>query len=482
MKKSKILIYLMILISIILCVPSISYLIKKGTVDGFNSYYTYTLELWNNQKTGLMSGILIIGLLIIYSILYILLIRKEKKIFNTRKQIFVLIAIISFVFMMMLPYLSSDIYYYIGDSWLAAKYNENPYYTTVSDLQGQGINDEILDNTGYWKNTTSVYGPLWNSIAKLLVSFSFGNVTIALFIFKIASYLIHVLNSYLIYKITKSSKYMLLYGLNPLILVEFLGNVHNDIYLVLFILLALYFLIRKKSKIFTMLFLALSVSIKYSTVLLVPFILIYCFKDKTIPKRILYCLLSGLGIIALVVLLYLPYYRDFTIFTNMLVQGSKYSQSIMLILMEKIDRNIFNVINSYSIPIFAILYITILTVLIFKKKIIFKDIVIKYNFIMLIFIFVILTTFQKWYILWLIPTIIWQSKNMRKFLIYLTITGLIPSLHYFMVGGDPYIIGITYSLKMLVISGLILLIEILIKQYMQAKNLEDNKKEKRCHV
>lgn len=478
MNKNKILIYIMIIISIILCIPSIMYLITNKTVDEFDFYYTYNLQTYKNEFVGLISGITIIGLLLIFGIIYILIIKKENKIFKSKKQIMLFIILISFIFMMILPYLSSDIYYYIGDSWIASKYNENPYYTSVSDLQEKGINDEILDNTGYWRNTTSVYGPLWNSIAKFLVGFSFGNITFALFIFKFSSYLIHVLNTYLIYKISKSRKYMLLYGLNPLILIEFMSNVHNDIYLIVFILLALYFLIRKKNIIFTIIFLAVSVSIKYSTILLVPFILIYSFKDKSIPKRILYCLISGLSILGLVVIFYMPYYRDFTIFTNMLVQGTKYSQSIMLFLTENINNTFFDKINKLIIPVFIIIYITNLVILLLNKKLKFKDIIIKYNFVMLIFIFVVLTNFQKWYILWLFPTIIWQRKNMRKFIIYLTITAIIPSIHYFLVGGDWYILGISYSIEILIISGTLLLIDVLINHYLLFTNKQQYKLEK----
>lgn len=478
MKKNKILPSLMIIISIIICVPSIIYLINHQTVDNFDSYYTYTLRGYRGGTIGILEGIIVIGLLLIFSVLYLLLIKKEKQIFRNYKQIILFIAVISLLFTLTLPFLSSDIYYYIGDSWLASKYGENPYYTTVKDLQDNGINDEILDNTGYWSNTTSVYGPLWNSIAKVLVSLSLGNVTIALFIFKLVSLLIHVLNSYLIYKITKSKKYMLLYGLNPLVLIELLSNVHNDIYLILFILLALYFMIRKKSICFTVLFLALSITIKYSTVLIVPFILIYCFKNQPIPKRILYCILTGLTIIALVVLFYLPYFRDFSIFTNMLVQGSKYSQSLMLWLLEKADRNIFLNLEQLLIPVFLIVYITVLAIVLFKKKIQMAELIQKYNFVIVLFIFVVLTTFQKWYILWLLPTIIWQSKNMRKFIIYLTITAIIPSLDYFMVGGDPYTLGIGYSLKILMMSSVLLIIDVLISKYLYSKRI----KEKKCHV
>ena len=334
----------------------------------------------------------------------------------------------------------------------------NPYYTSVGDLQNQGINDEILNNTGYWKNTTSVYGPLWNIIAEFLVKFSFGSVTIALFIFKTVSFLVHILNSYLMYKITKSRKYMLLYALNPLVLIELLSNVHNDIYLILFILLALYFLVRKKNIYFTILFLALSVSIKYSSALLVPFILIYCFKDKKVPKRILLCTISGLGIIAIVVLFYLRYYEDYTVFTNMLAQGNKYSQSILAFLMKKTNKNIFNLVNSMAIPVFIGVYITSVSIVLFKKKILLKELMREYNFIMLIFIFVVLTTFQKWYVLWLLPTIIWQNKKMRNFILYLTITAIIPSIGYFLVQGDPFMVGISYSIKMLILSAICVLV------------------------
>lgn len=478
MKKNNVLLYLMIVVSIILCIPSILYLVTDKTVDGFDAYYTYTLVKSNNTIIGGLNGIIFIGLLLVFSVIYLKIIKNDKQIFKNKKHIMVFIFIISFIFMMILPFLSSDIYYYIGDSWLASKYGENPYYTSVKDLQNSGINDEILNNTGYWKNTTSVYGPLWNSIAKLLVSLSFGKVTIALFIFKIASLLIHVLNSYIIYKITKSNKYMLLYGLNPLVLIELLSNVHNDIYLILFTLLAIYFLIRKKNIYFTMIFLALSISIKYSTVLLVPFILIYCFRDKTVPKRILFCLLSGIGIIALVVLFYLPYYKDFTIFTNMLVQGSKYSQSIMLFIMEKANRSIFEMISQLAIPTFLIIYMCVLIILLFKKNLKIKDLMKNYNWIMLVFIFIVLTNFQKWYILWLLPTIMWQNKNTRKFILYSTITAIIPSIDYFIVEGDPFILGIGYSIKILVMSVVLLIIDIIISKYLYKLKIKENK----CHV
>ena len=315
---------------------------------------------------------------------------------------------------------------------------------------------------------------MWNSIAKLLITLSFGSVTIGLFVFKIASYLLHILNAFIIYKITKSKKYMLIYGLNPLILIEFLSNVHNDIYLITCILLAIFFLVRKNNKYFTMIFLALSVAIKYSTVLLIPFVLIYIYRKYSVSKRILFCLISGLSMIAFVVLLYLPYYRDFTVFTNMLVQGDRYSQSIMSFFMDNINQNnLFMTINSLRLPIFVIIYVVSISIILFKKEnITLVEILREYNIVSLLFIFVVLTNFQKWYILWIIPTMIWQGKYMRKFILYLTTIALIPSMNYFIIGGDAYIYGITYSIKMLLYSGILVLIDIC------KDNIKKNKRRK----
>ena len=148
MKKNKtVLLYLMIAISIILCIPSILYLIINKTVDQFNGYYTYSLIKTGNLNICILNGIIVVGLILLFSIIYLFIVKEENKIFKNKKQIIVFITIISFIFMLILPYLSSDIYYYIGDSWVCSKYHENPYYTSVKDLQDQGINDEILNNT-----------------------------------------------------------------------------------------------------------------------------------------------------------------------------------------------------------------------------------------------------------------------------------------------------------------------------------------------
>ena len=470
MKKNKIMINLGIIISIIFCIPSIIYLLQNKTVDGFNSYYTYNLANYSNTTDGILNGIIFIGLIIIFSIIYVYIIKNEKEIFKNFKHIFIYILLISIIFMLTLPTLSSDIYYYIGDSWLSAKYGENPYYTSVNDLQNQGINDTILQNTGYWKTTTSVYGPLWNFIAKILVTLSFGNITIALYIFKIAALITHLGLCYLIYKLTNSTKNVLIYGLNPLVLVELLSNVHNDIYLILFVFLSLYFIIKKKNIYLAILAMSCSIAIKYSTVLIVPFLLLYYFKEEKMGKKLAYCIISGLSIILLVVIMYMPYYKDLTIFTNMLVQNEKFSQSIRLFLFQNLSNKFSKIIGDISLPIFAIIYVGLIIKLLIKNEKDFGKIINSYNWIMLAFIFLILTNFQKWYILWLLPTALLQNKNLDKFIIITTLVALIPSFNYFIIGCDAWDVGMTYSINILLLSIIIYFVGKYIKTNIKIEN------------
>ena len=94
------------------------------------------------------------------------------------------------------------------------------------------------------------------------------NINICIITFKFINILIHLLNCYLIYKISNKKIFSVIYGLNPSILLEFIGNMHNDTILVAFILLAIYFIYKKNNLKISILFLALSTGMKYFSILL----------------------------------------------------------------------------------------------------------------------------------------------------------------------------------------------------------------------
>lgn len=108
----------------------------------------------------------------------------------------------------------------------------------------------------------------------------------------------------MIHKITKKKMLVLLYALNPIILLEGLMDVHNEIFMITLILCAIYYTIRKKNLWHAVLFLALATAVKYFAILLLPFLVLYLLREKTIGKRIGYCILAGIEFLGILCLLY----------------------------------------------------------------------------------------------------------------------------------------------------------------------------------
>lgn len=76
--------------------------------------------------------------------------------------------------------------------------------------------------------------------------------------------------------------FSLIYGLNPFILIEGISSVHNDMFVVMFILLAIYFLKNKKKILPSVVFLSLGAGIKYFPIILLPFMIIYHLEKKNL--------------------------------------------------------------------------------------------------------------------------------------------------------------------------------------------------------
>lgn len=415
---------LLIITSIIFVIPSIKYIIDNGTIMNFNTYYDFTFNDLTDNKN--ISTIMYLILLIISSAIYVLMIGKNK-IFQNIKQLLIYVGVISLIFMVMLPWTSSDIFYYMGVGEIDSVYHQNPYYVIIEDVYNENkgnIQDEILEKsvTNPWSSTTVVYGPMAQLLFKITTKISFKNVDLCLFMFKIINVLLHILNCYLIYKITKKIKFSIIYGLNPLIFLEFIGNVHHDIVIVTFVLLALYFLLKKKQIVPSVIFLSIATGIKYYPILLLPIVILYYFKDeKKISRRIIKCMKYGILFVVVLALQYLIYAKDFSILTAMLIQNSKYYKTIYAGLAFGFEKQMPVIeMRRLVLIIFVVAYIKFCFKLLFDKEQKFYKIIRKYNWLLILFI-LSLSNFQQTYYIWLLPTIMWQKGDMIKCIIGLTI-------------------------------------------------------------
>ena len=442
-----------ILASILFAIPSIQYLLENKTILNFNEYFQFCL----NNSNRVVQTIIYLIILTVLTIFYFLIVKNRDKLFKSNKQMYLYIAIISLIFVIVVPFLSSDVFYYLGVGRLDSTYGQNPYYVTITDFVDSGDNSQYLEQDtvlakGYendWGNTTVVYGPVWTLICKLAAGISFGNIDIALLLFKLLNMVIHLVNCYLIYKITGKKLFVLLYGLNPYMLIEGIANVHNDIYVITFILGALYFLLKKKNLIIGIVFLALATAIKYFAILLLPFMIIYYFRDKKPLERLKKCFLYGMLFIFVVAITYLLYIQDIQVLNGIITQQEKFAKNFYIILMEYFDiPNLVANVNRILLISFIIIYFFTCLTLLYKKQISFREEMRKVEYFLIAFLFLLITNFQPWYIMWIFPLMMWQKKRTIQFVVQIALISQFAN-SVFLINGEGWRNGTPFTFFML---------------------------------
>lgn len=458
MNKMPIIGYL--LLALLFAIPSIIYLIKNKTVYRFIWLRTFLFRMPINQSEKLLNALLFFGIFSLLFLVYIFILKKHRKIFKNKKHIFTVIIIASLIFLIIIPYTSSDVYSYIANGWSAAHYKENPYYVSIGQIADEmGFSDRMFNKVATcWRYETVVYGPLWTTICTVLSSFSFGNIDVALYIFKFANLLVHVINCVLIYKITKKNIFVLLYGLNPFILFEALANAHNDIFIILFILLAIYFAVKKKNIFMAVVFIAMATAVKYLAILILPFIVLYHVRNKDVKTRLKCCIICGIEYIAIVAIFYVFYLKDLQVLAGLFVQQAKYNRSIFFVLyyyLEEKHMNIVSTVQNITFIAFAIYYAYVAIRLLLQKEMKFNEVIRKYHVIIIIFTFIVITNFNPWYVMWLFPTIFWLKGKSINTVISLSYASQIGNILGFALFSEEEALGIPYFIIMIVLTTIL---------------------------
>lgn len=450
-----------ILLAVAFISQSIIYLIRGNDLLNLDPCHTFFFTPFSKgpTPTKIIGTIFFVGLFGGLAVTYCMILKKREELFKTKKQLITFIVGVAGIFFVMLPLTSTDVFYYMGTGWLEAKYDVNPYYTSIQDVMkdkelydSENPDSMLLRTPGVWRGTTIVYGPVWPMICKVLSGLSGGNIAIALLLYKLFNLLLHLANCALIYKISKKKKlFTLLYALNPLVLFDGLANVHNDLLVVFFILAALYFFVRKKKMLPTVIFLALATAVKYFAILLIPFLVIYHYRKAKPSKRIVYACGWGILFLAILVGTYLIYMRDLEVLKGVFVQQSKFMNSIFLVTVLNTDIKTGAIFSKGCMLAFVLIYLyTIIKYLFTKKKLSFSVLMREYTFLLILFIFGTITNFQTWYCIWLLPTILWVRGKTANTIIAITISVELANTIYFILF-EYYKYGQFYYIMMLVL-------------------------------
>ncbi len=221
------------------------------------------------------ASLIYVSIIVAFFAFYFQFLRMYLKNKLNKKEIRWIIAITCLTLVFSYPaMLSYDIFNYIATAKVTFFYQENPYI--IMPIQFSA--DPLLSFT-HAANKIALYGPSWIGITGLPYILGFGNFVITIFNFKLIAALFYLATSWMIYKISKDFLPVIIFSLNPLVIVETLVSGHNDIFMIFFALCGVFFLSRNKL-LFSFTFLLLSVLIKYSTLFLLPIFLYVAFLQR----------------------------------------------------------------------------------------------------------------------------------------------------------------------------------------------------------
>ena len=156
--------------------------------------------------------------------------------------------------------------------------------------------------------------------------------------------------------------------------------------------------------------------------------------------------------------------RDLSVFAGIFMQQGKYNRSIFYTLYEYLGEGTVQIIQNIALGIFAIFYIYICIKLLLQKEIKFYQVIKKYNFILLIFTFILITNFNAWYIMWLYPTMFWLKSKSQETILALSYSSQIANFASFALWSEEAWLGIPYLIIMIIGAGIIKLLNMKIEK------------------
>lgn len=222
-----------------------------------------------------ISAWIYISIIAIFFILYLILIILSKKYYFSPNFIWKIILMTGIILVFSYPAFSYDIYNYVFSAKTIVVYGLNPY--TFKPIELSGIDPWL--NFMRWIHLTSAYTPLWIGFTVPIYIIGNNIFLITLFLFKFCLFGFYLLTSRFIQKVLETIKGnhvatgMIIFSLNPLVLIESIVSPHNDIMLSAFMLLSLYLYLNQK-KYLSLLSLAVSIAAKLVTIGLLPIFLV----------------------------------------------------------------------------------------------------------------------------------------------------------------------------------------------------------------
>lgn len=191
------------------------------------------------------------------------------------KRMMVMGMLFRAIYQVVFPELSDDVFRYIWDGMLVNE-STSPYALLPSEWATAGLGQEFgnmlhqLNSPEYY----SIYPPVLQGLFAASVWLGGGELLSSIIMLRLFVLLAEFGSMFLIWKLLEAWKMdtrnLMLYALNPLVIIEFAGNLHGEVFMVLFLLLSLWCLAQKREALSAIAF-GLSIGTKLLPLMFLPF-------------------------------------------------------------------------------------------------------------------------------------------------------------------------------------------------------------------
>jgi hypothetical protein len=269
-----------------------------------------------------------------------------------------------------------------------------------------------------WSDDVSPYGPLWTLIAAPATWIAGDRIGVALIAFKVLAGLSVLIGAWLISRIVARERPQgaataaVVYLWNPLVLWEGVGNGHNDVVLVLPLLLALLAWQTRRERLVIPL-LVVAALIKYVTLLLIPLVAVAIWRRGRSAVRQAEVLASGAALsLAAVIAGSTPFYDFGAVRRSVERQGDIFLTSPAAVAVDLLGHMIDRSAAADSVKTigFAILAAALVwsLVRIWRHP---EDLICTIGEVLFVYLLVAAWQFRSWYLIWLVALAAVTSRH-----------------------------------------------------------------------
>ncbi len=148
---------------------------------------------------------------------------------------------------------------------------------------------------------------------------------------------------------------------------------------------------------------------------------------------------------------YLFYVRDLQVLSGLVIQQEKLAKSFYIILTEYFKEPTLSAstVNRVLLGAFTIIYFFTCIILLNKKEIKLREEMRKANYFIMAFLFLLITNFQPWYIMWLFPLLMWQKAETIRWIPQIAIISQFAN-SIFLTYGEGWQNGIPFTFVLVV--------------------------------